>query len=438
MKGFRLVILFLIFSLQGFAVFAQSDSVMRFSLVEAQNFANDNFFESKNAALDIKEAKKKILETTAIGLPQAKASASYQYIPGDLATMSLPFGPNGSMIDVPLNQRNTTIYGGTITQLVFSGEYIVGLQASKTYKEFSEENYEKKKIDVKEMVATSYFGLLVLKENRKTQAETLINLQSMYDETNKTAKIGLTDQTNADQLKLSVDNTTTQLRGIDNQIAFLTKLFKYQIGLVSDQNIELTDSLDKLITESIINTSAYRFDIDNVITYQLLSTQEKLMALNLKREKSTFLPTIAGFYQYQDYAVQPDIRFTPKNILGLQINFPLFTSGSRYAKVGEAKIEYEKVSNQREQMTQLITYQAQQSIDNYNTALDSYNDLKEGLALSKKIFDQATLRFKVGMMSSLDYTTTSNQYLQTLRNFSMATQALLTAKIALDKAYNKL
>lgn len=314
----------------------------------------------------------------------------------------------------------------------------VGLQASKTYKALSEENYEMKKMDVKESVAGSYFTLLILKTNRDNLLEILNNLKVIYEETNKTAQAGVIEQTNADQLRLNVKTSTAGLTTLDNQISILTKLFKYQIGLDSDKAIELTDNIDKLLIESIINDSTYKFNIEEEIQYHLLTTQEKLMSLNLNREKSTFLPTIAGFYQYQDYLKSPEISFVPKNILGVQVSVPLFSSGNRYATVSEAKIEYEKAKNMREQQAQALTYQAQQSVNNYRTAIDNYNNLKESLALSKKILDQATQRYKLGMISSLDYTLTNNQYLQALNNYASAVQALLNAKVALDKAYSKL
>jgi outer membrane protein len=430
MKGFRSAIFILTIALSGSTIFAQSDSIMRFSLVDAQNFAIANFFESKNAALDIEEAKKKVLETTAIGLPQVNGSSTYQFVPGEIPT--IPGTP------YTLSQRNTTSYGATVSQLIFSGEYIVGLQASKTYKALSEENYEKKRMDVKEAVASNYFGLLIIQNGRQNLFETLNNLKNISEEADKTAKAGLMDQTNADQLGLSVKTTSAALTSIDNQISILTKLFKYQVGLAASAHVELTDDIDKLLVESIIIDSAYVFNLEEDINYNLLLTSEKLMHLNLNREKSTFLPTIAGFYQYQDYLKAPAISFVPKNVFGVQVSWPLATSASRYAKMSQAKIEYEKAKNTREQQGEGLTFQAQQAINNYQTALDNYNVLKESLVLSKKILDQATQKVKLGMMTSLDYTITNNQYLQTLSSYLTSTQSLLNAKVALDKAYNKL
>jgi outer membrane protein len=429
MKVFRMAIFILAIALSGSTIFAQSDSIMRFSLVDAQNFAIANFFESKNAALDIEEAKKKVLETTAIGLPQVNGSSTYQFVPGEIPTI-----PETSFA---LAQRNTTSYGATVSQLIFSGEYIVGLQASKTYKALSEENYEKKRMDVKEAVASNYFGLLIIQNGRQNLFETLNNLKGISEEADKTAKAGLMDQTNADQLGLSVKTTSAALTSVDNQISVLTKLFKYQVGLPSSARVELTDDIDKLLVESIIIDSAYVFNLEEDINYNLLLTGEKLMHLNLNREKSTFLPTIAGFYQYQDYLKSP-VFSSPKNVFGVQVSWPLVTSASRYAKMSQAKIEYEKAKNTREQQGEGLTFIAQQAINNYKTALDNYNILKESLALSKKILDQATQKVKLGMMTSLDYTITNNQYLQTLNSYLTSTQSLLNAKVALDKAYNKL
>jgi archaellum component FlaF (FlaF/FlaG flagellin family) len=54
--------LFAVFLLAGYGVYSQQDSTMKFSLTEAQNFAIENYYASKNAKLDIVSAKKQVME----------------------------------------------------------------------------------------------------------------------------------------------------------------------------------------------------------------------------------------------------------------------------------------------------------------------------------------------------------------------------------------
>jgi len=144
----------------------------KFSLLETQNFAVENHSDIKNSKLDIEIAKKKIWETTAIGLPQFTAKIAYTYMP-EVAVMEMPasmFDPNapaGAIAEIPMGLKNNTTIDFTLSQLIFSGEYLVGLQASKTFSQVSEKNLIKTKLEIKSNVTETYYLVLVVKENKK-------------------------------------------------------------------------------------------------------------------------------------------------------------------------------------------------------------------------------------------------------------------------------
>jgi outer membrane protein len=460
MKGFRSVILFLVLAMPGYILFAQGDSVMRFSLVDAQNYGISNFYVSKNAKLDIEEAKKIVWQTTAIGLPQVKASASYTYIPGYIPSVdfgaligqglapifndlvsngvlnpdSIPKGGGGS----PIAARTSLTYGFTVSQLIFSGEYIVGLQASKVYKLISEQANEKTEIELRKSIADNYYGCLILEKNKMILEQTLNNLKDNLDQQEKTFKSGFIEDIDVDQIRLLVKRTENSLTTLDRQEEVLNKMLKYQLGMSYDQSLELTDSLDNLINLNIINDSEYKFILEDNIDYQILGNREKSMKLLLKREETTFLPTLAVFYQYQDKTNKAFLDFTLNNLIGISINVPIFSSGSRMVTVGAARIEYEKVQNMREQEANRLKMVAQQTLYDYRSAVEKYQNEKENFELSKKVYDKTSIKFKEGTVSSLNLSLINNQFLQAQMSYALAVQELLNAKTALDKAYNKL
>jgi outer membrane protein len=461
MKVIRVFCLLLLGALAPFQLFAQSDSVMRFSLKEAQDFSIQNFYVSKNAKLDIEKAKKVVLETTAIGLPQVNASANWAYIPGTIPTLDFgsqlgeAFKPiysalqKGGLIDTntvnlgggepsPIAEKSVVTYGFTVSQLIFSGEYIVGLQASKVYKSLSEEANVKTEMELRQSVSDSYFSVLILEKNKTILEKIISNLNESLDQARKTNNAGFMEDTDVDQLALTVSRTKNSLNTIDRQIEVMHRLFKYQLGVISDNNVELTDNLDELISLNIVNDSAYKFLIDDNIDYKMLETQEKLMKLSLNREKTKYLPTIAGFYQYQEKTKKPALDFTMKHIIGVSVQVPIFESGSRIAKVSQARIEYEKTQNMKEQEVQRIMMAADQSLYDYRSALENYNNEKSNFELSERVYNKSNEKFRQGMISSLDLTMINNQYLQAQMSYAMAVQELLSAKIKLDKAYNQL
>lgn len=417
---------------------AQNDTVLKLTLIEAQNYAIENFFLSKNAELDIDIAKKKILETTAIGLPQVSANADYQHIPNP-PTIEFPAGPNPEdVMSFEIAPENNLKYGATVTQLLFSGEYIVGLQASRVYRLLSEENYEKVKIELRESVSSNYYSILVLENNEEALLKTLEVLRSNLGELRKTSEAGLIDDTEVDQLELTVKRTETDLASLKNQVEYLQKLLKYQLGVSINTEVNLVASLDELIGKNIISDSLYNFVLDEHIDYKILKTNESLQKLSLNRERTTYLPTVSGFYSYSDQTSSTDFSPTINHVLGVSATWKIFQSGMRHAKVSQAKIALEQVQNMKEQESEKLKLNAKQTRFNYQTALNKYYNEKLNFELSEKVLYKTNEKFKQGMVSSLELSLVNTQFLQAQITYTSAIHELLTTKTALDKAYNQL
>jgi outer membrane protein len=122
---------------------------------------------------------------------------------------------------VKLGVENDVSYNLLLTQLLFSGEYIVGLQASKTYRQLTEESYEKTNIELKEMVAGTYFSIVILEKNAELLKGTVDNLSNIYNDTKKSSELGLIEVTEADQIAINVKRTSNQLRAVERQVEFM-------------------------------------------------------------------------------------------------------------------------------------------------------------------------------------------------------------------------
>jgi outer membrane protein len=177
---YLLALFFLGFFAGGFS--QEVKDSLKLSLIDAQNYALKNSRAVKNARIDLLSADKRIWETIAMGLPQLGLSANYQHqfvIPelsfGQyLDPYALPSGyiTNTDVINaykpgasVPLGVPNNTTFDFTLSQLIFSGEYIVGLQATKVFKEISVNSLAKTEATTRETIAGTYYLYLVLGES---------------------------------------------------------------------------------------------------------------------------------------------------------------------------------------------------------------------------------------------------------------------------------
>ncbi|MEN8867788.1 MAG: TolC family protein, partial [Flavobacteriales bacterium] len=128
----------------------------------------------------------------------------------------------------------------------------------------------------------------------------------------------------------------------------------------------------------------------------------------------------------------------PTTIWGLNLSVPIFSSGSRSSKVSQAKIQLKQTENSLSQLEKGLSIQTLSAKTNYDNAFDTYTTSKEAVAISKKIYNNYQIKFKEGLITSLDLSQIQTQYLSTQTQYIQAMYNLVSAKIELDKITNKL
>jgi outer membrane protein len=439
------------------------------SLKQAQEYALLNNASAKNSIIDLELAKKKIWETTAIGLPQLNAQANYQHlftvptlsfagteisgteVPFDYSTglgttssVTLLNGEKiymnnvqGSIID--LGVKNNTTLDITLTQLVFSGEYLVGLQASKVFYLMSDQSRIKTETDLKESVANTYSLVLVLEQSKITLEQSLENLNKTLTEMREMYKQGFIENTDVDQIELTMLNVTNSVNSISRQVKTTMDLMKFQLGMPFENELVLTDSLGSIAGNiTMESVMAKNFNVNQNINYQILETQEKLGILSLKREKSTYLPNLAAVYRHSEKVNQPAFDFSPKDVFQLSMNIPIFSSGQRNVKVQQRKLELEKIVNTKENVANGLKLDYNNALNEMASAYENYLNNKKNIELTKRIYEKTLIKYKEGLSSSLDLTNVQNQYLRAQGDYYTAVYTLISTKNKLDKLTNNL
>jgi outer membrane protein len=464
MKKTFLLVLLIIYSLSG--VTAQIDSlgidsttIHRLSLDDATNYAVEHNYQNQNSALEIKIAKKQIWETTAIGLPQVEATGEYQNMI-QIPTQILPdfispsivavnealgvdmpnaqnFTPGGST-PVQFGQQHSLTGAITATQLIFSGEYIVGLQASRIFLELSKQGYSKSTKTIKEMVTKSYYLALVAEESKKILEETNKNFENLLREIEESHRLGFVEDIDVDQLRLTKQNNDNTIISINNQIDLTRRLLKFQLGISYQDSLVLVDSLGGFVESLDFEEILYKeFDLNKNIDYKLIQTQEGLAMLDLKREKSTYLPQLTAFFTHSQATYSNDFadignKWFPSTIIGLQLKVPLFSSGSRRSKVQQKKLVLEQTQNQKIELEQNLQLQVEQSKTDFINAKNTFENQKLSMQLSKRINDKTEIKYKKGMASGNDLMIAQNQYLGALNTYYQALNKLLDARATLE------
>ncbi len=466
MKSICIVILSSALIAINYISFAQSDSTVIVSLKESQDYALINSPLTKNAQLDLESAKKKIWETTAIGLPQvsAKLNATYMLtVPASIKSFSglsgigtFMYGVDQTLGHLTTNQgwgnmenpgvpetvkESDMKWGSTLditaTQLIFSGSYIVGLQTAKTFKSLSELALTKSEKDLKQSVSSAYYLVLVAEENRNVLDSTYFNTEKLKYKMEQMYAQGFIEETDVDQMKLTLSNLNDSRMMIARQVEIAYNLLKFQMGLDLSSKIELTDKIENFVNENNLQEITIKpFEGSSTPEIQLLESQEKLSLLNVKYNQSTYLPDIAAFYAHNENFNSHSLSFTAPDMIGLSVNIPIFSSGMKHAKVQQARIALDKTRITKEQASQGLILDHEKSKSELMTALDKFKTSKENMRLSDKIQKRTIIKYKEGLSSSTEITQASNQYLQSMSNYFTSMMELLNAKAKMEKLLN--
>lgn len=419
-----------------------SQEVKSFTLKEAQQYAIENNYDVKNASTDVEIARKRVKENLAIGLPQVNASAGYtNYI--ELPTSIIPgdfIGTPGEDQEIQFGTQHNATWNASLSQLLFSGQYIVGVMASKAYVGLNETNYQKSEIEIKDAIAKSYYPVIILEENKKVFDSTMGSLNKMLYETEEYFNAGFVEDTDVDQLKLLIADMQTTITNIDNQLQIAYNMLKYQLGLKASEEIIITDNLDNLLAEVdreiLLNSE---FDVNNHIDYKMLKDQERMAYLQMKLDRAEYYPTLSGFYQFQQDAMRNEFNFFNNDkwftnqVFGIQLDVPIFSSGNRKYKVQQSKLEIEKIKVMDDQLQQGLSLKVRTVKSEFNNAYLIYQNKKMSVRNAQKIYQKTEVKYREGIANSLDLSQTYNQYLTAQIEYLTAILELLNKKAELEK-----
>jgi outer membrane protein TolC len=420
----------------------------RFSLEEALHFAMENSYVLKNSQNDITLAQKEVWKTVTIGLPQVSGTASYNKFL-DLPVSLIPgefFGETpGTYIPVKFGQDYSSDFGITVSQLIFDGSYIVGVNSTKIYLNLAKHAHEKTEIEIRDAVTQAYYMVLIGQQNQKVMEENLENVKKLYIETKAYYENGFREEMDIDQMRILVKNAENEILKAQREIAIAKVVLKYVMGCKMDDEIELSDKLDKFLLPLTGAETANNFDISNHIDYRLATTNFQVSEKLLNLEKMTFLPKLSGFYSYSKTAYgnnsnlfKTNVSWFPSSLVGLQLSIPVFNSGQKVFKVQQAKINVEKAANDRMYAETTLQKEFLTAVAEMETAVERYENDVENRELAVKILEKSKIKFNNGLTSSTELSQLETQYLQTYGSYVASVMQLLQADLKLKKTMGNL
>jgi outer membrane protein len=435
-----------------------------FSLQQAIEYALKNDANVKNAAIDEDIARKKVLETTGLGLPQVNANVDVKdfiKIPTTVAPAGV-FAPgvgDGKYMALSFGTKYQGTAGLEASQLLFSGEYLVGLQASKVFVNLSTKALERTKNETAVTVSKAYYGVLINQKRIELINANIDRVQTAMNGAQGLYSYGFAEKLDYDRLVVAYNNLTIEKEKAERAVALTLYLLKFQMGMDVNANLILTDKIEDVKLD-ISAENAEKFDYEKRPDFQLAQAQVKISKLDLKRNRFAYLPSAAlyashgynGFSRSDNFdllknKVNSDLTATnpneikdwtyfwyPATIIGARVSIPVFSGFQRHAKAQQAKLNLEKSENMLEMFKKSIDLELASSATMLQNASVSLENQKKNIALAEDIYKAAKLKFEQGVGSNLEMVDAESTLKEAQTNYLGALYDAIIAKIEFDKA----
>lgn len=410
------------------------DTPTQFSLEEAVTFALENNYSAINADRDIIDARKQKWEVIATGLPQIDANISYQNQlkqPVSLIPAEFFGGEPGTFQPVVFSPPQSANATATLRQQIFDGSYIVGVQATKAFLSYSQNNKEKTDQEVRKAVVEAYGNVLLARETVTIAQKNIETLDKTLYETQKLFENGLGDEESVEQLQITQASLESALKNARRLEAITLQMLNLMMGLPIEHNTILTENLDDL-TKKQINPGLLEseFVMENNVDYKLVFNLNEQRYYELKLAKSRALPTLNAFVNYSYFGFGEDFNFLgseqewfESSILGIDLNIPIFSSLKRDASTQRARIAFEKAKTQLTETEEKIRLALDRARSDYIFSIEEYETKKKNLDLAERIENKNQIKYTEGLASSFELRqaqtqlyTAQQEYLQSMVN----------------------
>lgn len=442
---------------------AQEDKVLRLSLQEAEQYAVEHNATMQNADLDMKKAELSRWQTLASMLPQVRAGFDYQNMCG----YTMNFGGGGSMMSmmpdsiniggmtVPISipgsdtesaESNSGIKmnpNGTFSvtaSVALTGAQIVGTMLQNVAMQMTDITRQQTEQTTRSNVKNIYVSILVMEQTVSLLDSSLANLERLSATTQASVDVGAAEQVDADKLQVQVATMKSSINSTRRSLQALRNSMLLQLGADVDAQLELTTSVDDILSvDNAVQLLGKGFDITRNYNYKLLEQSEKVARQNVTMAWMDCTPTLSAYYQYSAktyFGKDEGFNMTPPNMVGASVTLPLFTSGTRTAKIKSSKIDLQEAVNTRRQAEDGLRVQYNQLSYDLASALETYDIQTKNLDVTKRVFDNVTEKYKFGRASSLEVTTASSDIIQAQSSYIQAVMSVISAQLSLENLIN--
>jgi len=350
-----------------------AQKVYSLSAKQAADLALQNVTEIKNLQIDREMQISKNREYIAQAFPQISGSISTQHFFSIPVTLLPDFiSPSVYQVLVDNGVRNgagapivkpggppeffpaqfgvpwQSSAGFTFQQLLFQPDLFIAIAARKKAVDFTEANLRVMEDSVKSNIYRSYYSVKIAEKRKQYLDESIVRLQKLKSDQEKLFKNGFAERLDIDKTQVSLNNLKSTTNQIEKLIEIGYASLKFAMAIEQKDSLILTDSLSEdQVKKDLLELTNFQYTDRNEI--QLLGVVKELQGLDLKRQKLSYMPTIATYWNYSRNALGQEFnlfnfenKWFKASVWGVNMSIPIFDAGQKGERIRQAKLSLQK------------------------------------------------------------------------------------------------
>lgn len=423
-----------------------------YTLQQCLGYAVEHNSNVKKSAYDREKAERARQEVLGALLPQISGSAGLndnlkkaKFIMPNFMNNFLPEkmrDPNASeYMTIEMGTKYSANAGLALNQQLLNMSLFNTLDIAKVSKQMAELGVLSTEEDVIAQTATLYYGVQVTQYAASQMLRSVELVEQMLRMMEVNYASGLVKKVDVDRLRVNLTNLRTQQSAIESGLDVQKNLLKLQMGLEVTEPIAVPAlDLSLMAQQEIAAVGSPTFDPIRHIAYRQLQQRERMAELQERAKKYEYLPTLSLALNLQ-YNHMSDQLFGgatnygyPTAMVGVSLRMPIFSGGSRLAKVRESHLDLLKAQEDLHALDQSLR------MANLNASLklrDTRRTIalqRDNQALAEQVLDLAQKNYGLGVASLSDVLNASQSLVQAQMSYASALGDYMKAFIDLKKS----
>lgn len=414
---------------------AVANDTVRLSRNECVTIALQDNPTIRVADMEVKRMDYSKRETLANLFPNIDFSGAYQRTI-KLQTVSMNMG--GQSQQFKMGTDNNWNFGFSASMPLVNAQLWKSLQISDTQILASLEESRASRLDLVNNVNKAYYALLLAVASKQVIQQNYDIAKMNADIYQKQFEQGTASEYDVLRSSVQVSNVEPELLQADISIKQASLLLKMLMGMDSDVAVMPSITLRDMQREMYGYQLGAERDLSRNTSLRTLDIQTKLLKQNLTLKKFAWIPTLGVSYNMNWNAMSSgnalkNQQFNPYSNVALALQVPIFNGLGRLNSVKQAKIQYDEMAYQRENLVNNLNMQVDLALDNINKQVRQIRSSEDGMKQAAKAYEIMQKSFEIGAASYLnlrdsEVANTSAQlaYLQAIYNYLVSTSELDT------------